>query len=348
MYSRGLVLACTGSAVVAAAFQSGLVLAEQPRESLHLIYSAASECPDERAFADDVRRRTAAAYFVEGERDAREVLVDVRRQGDRFVGRIRMVETSADPSDRSFEDPDCAEVVHSLAVVLAVAVDPQALLGPPANAPTADPSPPTAPPRERRARASTAPAPVDPFRSPEVEPLGPRKATDRGLSGTVGGLAFIQQGIAPEPLVGAGILARASASQLSAALQGLAAQSGIAGPDAPSAEYRWFAVRLLASPLTVPASPAMALHPSVVMDLGAMTGTGEDVAYSRTQTGAWWSIGAGADVVAHPSKHVSMELSANFQVNLIRHRFVFERPYQVVHEVPARSFGVALGLGWNP
>jgi hypothetical protein len=289
----------------------------------------------------------------------REFVVEIRREGDRYFGHLRGARASGQSSALGFDDVDCAEVARSLSLALALAVDPEAMLAlPPAtsakaaspkapNKPEPKPQPELKPKAPARSRASTA--------SHRIFSRSARRG-DGGsnrLSWDVGAVAFIQASVAPEALVGAGLSARIETTRLgllsgrSVTLQALAAKTGLIGPEAATADYRWLVARALVAPVSVAPSTATALRPSLVADVGAVSGTGRSIAVPSTDTGLWASIGVGLQFDARLSRRLSAGLSLNVQANLSRHRFVFDRPRSVVYEIPAASLGSTLGLSWR-
>jgi hypothetical protein len=343
------------SALAATSFHSAPALADVPEEPIRLSYRAPPECLDQQGLEADVRRRARAARFVDDDSSTRRFVIEIERIGARFVGRVRVTPQEGAEGERRFEDADCGEVARSLALVVALAVDPDAETGEiPGGEPATEPE--TEPPADPAAPEQPAGAKSDSPPTAHIEANRDRVAASPAPSRTsvaweLGVLAFLQTGVAPEPLTGAGVGARSTISRLgplgepSVALQILAADSQIAGPDTGPASYRWIVARALVCPTSASPASRFSARPCVVADLGAVSGSGEAIAYRRTSTGLWSSLGAAGEAAWQPVDPVILTLSASFGANLSRHRFVFERPRLIVHEVPALGFGAAFGAG---
>lgn len=284
----------------------------------------------------------------------RAFTVEIRRHGDHYVGRLRDARAPETARQQGFEDADCGEVARSLSLVLALAIDPQAALALPPVPRRPAPAPPPVPPK---AEPEPGPGPVTrPAPRRSGAPATPRRvaAPPRSVQAGAGALVFVQTGVASRPLVGAGLSLRLRAPRLGAlrdagvALQGLAAQTGVAGPQPPEATYRWIVARALVAPASIRPVPVMVVYPLLVVDAGSISGTGRSIAVPRTDSGLWASAGAGLGLDVRVGRGLSVNLSLNVQANLERHRFVFERPFHVVHSIPAASLGASLGLDWWP
>lgn len=299
-------------------------------------------------------RRTQAARFVT-EGSGRAFTVEIARAGDHYVGHLRGAQASDSPNARSFEDADCVEVARSLSLVLTLAIDPEAALAlPPLNgrkSPPAHPAPQPQPKPKAKKKSQRRIRP-GPLRAQPQQPSRSAVRPPRPSQFSLGALAFVQTGIASKVLVGAGPSARLRLPQLGAlapsiALEGLAAQTAVVGPEPQEANYRWLAVRALLAPVSIQAGRGILLYPSFLSDLGAVTGTGRSIASPQTDTGFWASSGVGLGFSARLSRRLWLDALANVEANFTRHRFVFQRPFMVVHEIPAASFGASLGLSWR-
>lgn len=112
----------------------GLALGQPPedddgsaRERLRLEWQAPSRCPS----SEHVEARVAALL---GER-AREgatiaAQVEVREGGRRFEATLELRSGDDPPGRRSLADRDCGELAEAVALILALAVDPELLAGP--------------------------------------------------------------------------------------------------------------------------------------------------------------------------------------------------------------------------
>ncbi|AKU95250.1 hypothetical protein AKJ09_01914 [Labilithrix luteola] len=143
--------------------------ADEP-ETVALAYRVPKGCPDEKAFTSAVASRTPKARFAKEVPHGRRFVVDVRRTGAGFAGRL-VVEESGERATREVTSGRCEDLVEAFVLFTAIAIDPSASLVPPAPeppppaeepVPPLEESPPIAalpPPRERRAPSRPPPAP---------------------------------------------------------------------------------------------------------------------------------------------------------------------------------------------
>ncbi len=132
-------------------------------ETIRVSYDAPELCPAESEFESEMRARTAKVAFGE---DGRAFDVSVETGESGFVGRLAITEPDGTRNDQSLDGADCTEVVSGLALIAALAVDPEASTVPrtelfvPAEKPppTEPPPPPRAPPKPARAMPPSLPA----------------------------------------------------------------------------------------------------------------------------------------------------------------------------------------------
>jgi hypothetical protein len=184
-----------------AAVATSAVMARAEHASVTLSYTSAksaTSCPDENTFRGLVAARLGYDPFVSA--GVRTLAVDFERRGNEVVGRLdlstegdvravkRTLRTSAD---------DCFELATSMALVVAVAVDPNALPGgtPPA-APPEPPEPALSPPKTKApdSLVATKPAPA--------EPHGPDRPKRSGRSLRLELAGLLTEGVVPAPSAG--------------------------------------------------------------------------------------------------------------------------------------------------
>jgi hypothetical protein len=140
-------------------------------EAIALDYAAPSGCPKEDAFRKSIEELTAAVRFDPAASRKFTVRIEEKKrvpEKERFAGSLLVREGNAASAPRGVTGATCSEVASALALTVALAVDPEALLGaepaPSAGKPAASgadekPSekPPT-PPETEQAREPTRPA----------------------------------------------------------------------------------------------------------------------------------------------------------------------------------------------
>jgi hypothetical protein len=197
---------------------TGLSTAPAPvPAALHVEYVAPGDCPSEADFEAGVQARTTFARFAD-EPNAQAVHVVVRSTTAKYAGHLSIVSRSGRVSERDVEDALCSDVVDALALVTALAVDPNATLsmpvpaGPPptgpvtpslaASSPEASAVTPTVSPPATR----TSPPPEDAHTSSASPPRSaPYAGSGPSRWGVGAGASFVTiAGIAPDALAGGG------------------------------------------------------------------------------------------------------------------------------------------------
>src|SRR4029079_13810408 len=111
--------------VLALASSASRVASADETEAVELSYAAPLACPDRASFASEVRARSRKVLFAEGDADRRFV-VRVSLFAGHFSGELSIVDQHRDASERRIDGEKCDEVVSALALISALAVDPQA------------------------------------------------------------------------------------------------------------------------------------------------------------------------------------------------------------------------------
>lgn len=148
-------------------------------------YEAPASCPDRAAFVRGVEERVPDWRVVDAGGE-RAVSVRIRTTDAGFSGSVAL---DGAPSAREVDGVQCESVVRALALVAAVGLDPNAVLGGVAE----PPPPPTSPP------PSAAPSPLA---HPTPAPAEPHDSASPALSGGFGAGAAAMLGPAPSALYG--------------------------------------------------------------------------------------------------------------------------------------------------
>lgn len=192
---RGLLSASLSATVLVVMLVVGLASAQQPehvRVTLDYTVAAnASNCPTRDAFADAVASRLGYDPFVPS--SARTVRVSVTFAKSSYAGTVLM------GGSRSLSSPDCHELVDSLAVAVALGLDPDSALRPPPSASSALPARPPPSATTSVSASAPAPSPSSPPSSPAPRSAGspPFERSVSVLGGPFGSL-----GDTPSPTLG--------------------------------------------------------------------------------------------------------------------------------------------------
>jgi hypothetical protein len=297
------------SALFAAMLFSGLANAEG--RAARIDYRVPSSCPAASDFLAGVSARTARLRAVTA-REAETVTVRVQKDGDGFRGTLVMGQATREVTGGS-----CAEVVGALGLVLALAVDTEAV---------------------------PAPSPPTPRAPPEPEkPAAPPHKNATSFAGGLGG--GVTSGIAPDPMFSPNAflelrLAGQGYWEPALRLSGTRAASGaFEVPGGGSARLTWIAGALDGCPVRFAWQNASAA-PCLRIGAGFLSGSGDGVAHPRDDIRAWLDAGAVARIeiaVAHP---IFLDLEGGAAVALTRPRFHFDVPDATIHQ-PAPVYGLA-------
>src|SRR5262245_12764730 len=88
-------------------------------------YSAERGCPDARAFSAGITGRSDRVRIGSGG-ETTTFHVDLAHRDQRFVGQIRIAPPHAPERARAVDGESCAEVADALALIAALALDPEA------------------------------------------------------------------------------------------------------------------------------------------------------------------------------------------------------------------------------
>jgi hypothetical protein len=108
--------------LAAASVATDLAWADQ--QPVRITYQAEGACPSERSFRQDVESRTLLARQPTG-RETRQFIVMLKDQGRQSLGRLLIGDQHGSVVTREVTGESCAEVASALALITALAIDPQ-------------------------------------------------------------------------------------------------------------------------------------------------------------------------------------------------------------------------------
>jgi hypothetical protein len=292
-----------------------------PREAIRLEYRASHPCPDRSAFIAEVRSRTDRLREAAPGESARALVVTLEALPAETSGRLSTAEMDGAQSERAIRGATCADVASALALIVALAIDPE---------------------------ASTAPRPTPPLPQPlrEVAPARPTSPVSVGTAWQFGALASLRSAIAPDlmPALGGYV-------KLEAGHAGPSAQLGVehgrrtARVAEGGGEIAWTAAQLDGCPLGLALAERIALWPCVAIEAGALSVSGIDTPNPESVLRPWLALGPLMRLGFRPFPWLAIEPAAGVKFPLFRGRY-YLRPSTTVHEVPLVEFhaGVALGV----
>jgi len=318
-----------------------LALSSQARaaEPVRLQYSATAGCPSQDAFTERVRARTSHVELAEPGQLARSFSVALEVSAGGVVGRVDFVDVDGVPVSRVVRGDTCDEVVESLALVTALALDAtlnEAVpepppLEPPVGAATTQaerPSPPPPPP--------VAPRSAEPAPGAATAGVGAGYIGWAGPGGGLGLDAFFAWSFRPQ-----GPSLRLSAWHFRSS-----DESG-----GHQAVFRGWGGRLEGCPWTL-ARNRFFVEPCLGTNLGLFRAEGvkdATVSHAETSNLFWRDVLLVGRVGARLGRRVVVEAQGDLAFPLLRQKFGFNdpsgQPTGTVYEIPVVSGGAELHVG---
>lgn len=305
---------------------------EPSDEPIVIAYTAESACPREGAFVASVRRYTTKWTAVDSGAGLRSFQVRLNRRGADHAGTLVITMPDGTASTREIVGPDCVSVARGLAVIVALAIDPQAQIGEPGlleSDPASPPDPtiqPTAPPAPATpSPPASSPRPPPPRAKAEAAKPPAARPRERlhftfAVEGRMELTSAVTTGVLP--VVGAALELRAHLggtlpSWLSPSLalgvrQSLPKEIS-AGPGA--SEFTWTAATIRLCPVRFATLAArFEVTPCAELDVGVLQANARGLLNARTTSTPWfdrgvsvrasyrlsssWAVGAGVLVTA--------------------------------------------------
>jgi hypothetical protein len=339
--SSTLALACASIASVARAAP----------EPIALHYQAVAGCPNPEFFASQVTARTAQVRFDEaGALGSFRVVLERTASG--YAGVLSITDRNGKESVRRFEAESCDNVVVALALVAALAIDPNAVATPeaPFVAPTgASPerAPASAPVPDARETEPTrvSRAPSEPALVFDRQ-FAPGPGAYRAWSWSVGATAQGLGGVTPSLLEAFGgffgVEKKGVGWSPGFRLSSYYGATGQTAPAVDRAEFVLLVARVAGCPYRAPLTKGSRVSPCAGLDVGWIRARGNDGDIDRPlkKDGLWLSLSLDAQLELAVTDAIFMEVNGGLGVPLIRHWFQFETPGEpadVVYQVPQVS-----------
>lgn len=323
--SRGGFVACALSIVLAAS-----VARAQGEVPLRLRYDAPSECPGADAFFAQVVARTALARPAAADAAATELLVTIHSVPGGHAGTLELRAGETETATREVSAAQCDQVVTALALITALAIDPNA-----STAPIPEPAPVAPTPVPEPAQTRPAP-PAPPIRERFRFELG----AGFGLLANFGSdptwlvRPFVE--LARERQGPFGYSFRLSAARAHASV--VAGEGGV--------ELTLWAGRAEACPLHVALGAPVRLAPCVALDVGQLQARGSGVSPTRQVDRPWLAPGLLTRFELQWLDPLVFEVAGEAFFPVIRDRF-FVNTDNTVYRTRAITLGATLGLAFR-
>jgi hypothetical protein len=317
-------------------------------ELVSLRYTGELGCPTESQFVDEVLARVTrpVQFGIPGAKI--RMAVTLSRSGAQSAGKLEVERAAGEPTRRDFTAGSCDEVGSALALVAALALDPNARTESlPVRAASTQPG----------SAAATAGAPL-PASEPEAAaasepPASAHPAPAARYAAWIGPSAGLTLGAAPKllGLVGLSLGVRVVTERpLAPSLQltPLWGKTGATGPASGKGEFAWALGRLEACPVSWHLSAPLRLDPCAAVEIGRLSARGADAQIDVPVTAERWWVAPGATLSLHANfGGWFVRIGALALIPATRDEFVFLQPDRRVHEPSAVVGGASLGLGFQ-
>ena len=314
---------------------SGPARGAKPGQAFRLEYWAEGRCPDAEEFARQIQTRAPRLRLAEADEPALGFYAELsEREG---VASGRLTARSADGREvvRDVRGPTCADVATALALIAALAADPNQPVEAGAAHPVA-PARPTRPGTDHLDGAQGAPEP---------------DSSRRWSFGIGAGVGF-DSTTAPSPSYSLGVAFDAEGYPgtpwrplLSVSL--LRSVTSHSETQGGSASFDWVAFRLAACPVRWPEETPLFIRPCGFLDAGLLGGDVERGSSSQAETKNWLAVGGFLRTEALVGEVVSFQLDGGLTVPLVHSSFSAGEGEPTAFEVPLSGILGRLGLSYR-
>ena len=315
---------------------------QSPEEPLRLEYHVSAGCDDEQQFFAALRARAPRARLARSDEPARVFNVEIEQSTKGTRARLTIREPSGQRTVRDLETTDCREAVDALALIAALAVDPQAAAENVQRGSEAKSTP------GDRSAATKAPLDLSTVKSSEAAPgadvpvlSSPSWIWVASVAGSGRG------GVAPGLLLGGrlGIGLERNQDGWWAPSVRVAAEYATRGAFAVEggvATFAYAAGSLEICPIRVPKGGRVLARPCITADLGVLHASGSDVPNARSASRLWLAAGGLVRLEWRFSARIGAELDIGCTFPVWRDRFRFDP--RLIYEVAKTSGIAALGV----
>jgi hypothetical protein len=298
------------------------VMAESERVPIQ--FEAPKGCSDETEFLRALKKRTKRFELVRAPRTTRWFVATIRRSGSSVLGQLEIRGSDSAGSVRNVAGRTCDEVAAALALMAALAIEPDPAhpvtpgVAPPGDSPSGTAPPTTSesngtvPSASRPARAPDPvmprvlpppprPAPLERRESAPPAPMhtgepSPAVRTQR-LRWTAGFHANASDRVSPGRAWGGALFVETALPGVSASpvFRGGAffSRASVALPSGAGADFRWYLALIEGCPLTLTAvSGRLAFYPCLAAQVGVLRAQGRNLDENDASTDVWAEGGA--------------------------------------------------------
>jgi hypothetical protein len=328
-------------------FALGGVAVAEP-EAVRIDYAAPAACPTAAAFLRSIKDRTTRFRQATATEKARSFRVRVSGLSFSFAGRLEIVGPDDSIAVRNVDSPVCSEVSNALALMTALAIDPNALISPSKPADAAPTEPARTAEAEQKQQSSPSTVTTSSRNVPDVS-AGPPWRWSAGVQGHTTFAVTPNLGYGGDLFVD--VEAPDSSALGPAARMGLFLnQSVVDLPTGPSARFRWMAAALEGCPARLKASALrLAVHPCLAVRLGVLSGEGQSMTQPKQATSLWSDVGPLLRLRVQVADRVNIEAQGALMLPLYRPTFtILDNGVDTsAFSVPAVGGSVGIGVSYG-
>lgn len=315
--------------------------AAKPGQAFRLEYWADGACPDAAEFARQIQTRAPLLRLAEGAEPALGFYAELVEHGGDASGRLTARSADGREVVREVRGPTCADVAVALALIAALAADP--------NQPKED----------KPAQTVNTPSTVRHYLSDDLSPppVDATEANERWTFGVGAGVGF-ESSISPNPGYGLSVAFEAEGYPGSAfrplfSLSAIRAVAPSTETNGNTMSFDWVTFRLTACPARWPEETPLFIRPCGFFDGGFLAGDVERQGHSHAQTNPWFALGGFLRTEAMVADVLSFQLDGGVTIPLVRSSFsagtcagsTCDEP--VAFEVPPSGFLGRIGLSYR-
>ncbi len=298
-------------------------------ESVRIDYVVPAGCPDAAAFERALRERTTRFRQAAPGEQVRTLSVRVMATASSFAGRLEVRGLDGSSAVRGVEGQVCGEVTSALALMTALAIDPNALTGASPKAPAGGSKPTSGGPDGPAPKA-----PVGPERQPSPAALDAAASASssaasrvsqpwRWSAGLLGRMTF---GLWPTSGYGGDLFLETEApasSRLGPAVRAgilvARCEADLAAPTGAAAEFQVTAAALEGCPARIGLlGDRLVTYPCLAFRLGVLRSEGSRISQPRRTVGLWSEVEPVLRVRLAATTRVRLEAQASLIVPLTR------------------------------
>jgi hypothetical protein len=310
--------------------------AETPRR-FQLEYRAAPSCPEKSELVRQIALRVPRATEVSAPPSEVAAAVAIEVEAGRYHAVIDLQRPDG-KTRRDVDATDCEEVTRAAALIVALAIDPDAALRPAPEPAQHEPEP---------VRAAPAPAPaLTPQPSTEPRPVSPPASRALPWRFELGAELGASGGVGPDPVLyeGGFVEAGRAAGPVFAPAARISLRHGRSqvATEAGSAELDLLTFGVAACPLRF--GTQWFAEPCVTFDYARLRGTGYQTRAPASATAAFWAPGALVRAGTIAFDRLTLSVEAGATTPLSHDRFFFA-PDTTAYRVPSLTGYAGIGLG---